>query len=146
MQSYTRQDGEFGAGVESIDVFSRIGFGEPKLLRFTQSGREGNAVGFDLAENVIAGPVQNSADPEQVIAGQSLLQSGNYWDASGYRCSKLNLLFHLPRQGEQFGAAPGNELLVSGDHRLARLERAPDPLFCGMKAADDLDHDIGGGR
>jgi len=38
-----REDGEFGARVQAIDVFGRIGLGEAKLLRLAQSRGEGNA-------------------------------------------------------------------------------------------------------
>ena len=145
MQSDPGQDGEFGAGVEAFDVFGGVGLGEAELLGFAQSGGEGNAVGLDLAENVVAGAVENAADSEQFIASQSGMQSGNYGDAAGDGRAKLELLFHPARQVDQVRAATGDQLLVGGDHGLARGECAADPVFGGLKAAQDLDHDIGVG-
>jgi len=75
VQSDARQNGEFGARVEAVDVFGGIGLGEAELLRLAQSGRKGDAVGFDLAENVVAGAVKDAANLEQFIASQSLLQA-----------------------------------------------------------------------
>src|ERR1700676_300465 len=100
VQSDPREDGELGARVQAVDVFRRIGLGEAKLLRLTQSGGEGNAGALDLTKNVVAGAVENAADLEEFIARQSLMQSGNHGDAARYGRTKRNLLFHPPRQGD----------------------------------------------
>src|SRR5208283_1131058 len=146
VQSDSRQDGEFGPRVQAFDVFGGIGFGETQFLRLAQSGGEGNAVGLDLAENVVARAVKNAPDLKQFIAGQSLMQSGNYRHTACDRRAKLDLLIHLAGQVDQFGAAARDQLLVGGDHGFARLERAPDPVFGGLKAAHDLDDDVDVGR
>jgi len=70
------------------------------------------------------------------------VQSGNDRHAARYRCAKLDLLLHLARQSDQFGAALCDQLLVGGDYRFPRRERAPDPVFGGLKSSHHLDHDI----
>ena len=45
-------------------------------------------------------------------------------------------------RGEQIGADVGQQLLVAGDDRLARLERGEDELAGRLDAADDLDHHV----
>src|ERR1700681_3915835 len=104
VQSDPREDSELGARVQAVDVFRRIGLGEAKLLRLAKSGGEGNAGALDLTENVIAGAVENAADLEEFIAGQSLMQSGNHGHAARYGRAKLDLLVHPPRQGDQVRA------------------------------------------
>src|SRR6202795_470265 len=119
VQCDPREDGELGARVQAVDVFRGIGLGEAKLLRLAKSGGEGNAGALDLAENVVAGAVENAADLEEFIAGQSLMQSGNHGDAARYGGAKLDLLIHLAGQGDQLRATARDQLLVGGDYGFA---------------------------
>src|ERR1700676_3301241 len=92
VQADPREDGELGARVQAVDVFRRVGLSEAKLLSLTQSRGEGNAGALDLAENVVAGAVENAADLEEFIAGQSLMQSGNHGGGAPYGRTKSTLL------------------------------------------------------
>src|SRR5580698_3677599 len=142
MQSDPRKDGELGASIQAFNIFRRIGFSETKLLCLPESRGEGNAIALNLAENVVAGAVENAADLKQFIASQSFMQSGDHGHAAGYRSAKLNLLLPLARKTYQFGTTARDQLLVGGDHGFARCQGAPDPIFGGLKASHHLDDDI----
>src|SRR5271169_5107603 len=119
MQSDSGQDGELGARIEAVDVFGGIGLGEAQLLRLPQSGGKGNAVGFDLTENVVAGAVENASNLEQFVAAQSIVQSRNHGHAARYGRAKLDLLVHLARQADQFESRAHYQLLVGSDYGFA---------------------------
>ena len=68
MQSYANEDGEFCASIEAVDVLGGIRFGEAQFLCLAQRGSEGNAVAFNLSEDIVAGAVKipqilNSSSP-----------------------------------------------------------------------------------
>src|SRR5579862_8718353 len=108
MQSYTSQDGKFGAGVEPIDVFRRIGFGEAKVLRFAQRVGEWEPFVFHPAKNVIARPVQDPADFEKLVASQPRLQSRDHGNTARHRSTVEKLLSILSRECHQGSASAGD--------------------------------------
>src|ERR1700722_17037771 len=143
MQSYANEDGEFCASIEAVDVLGGVGFSEAQLLRLAQRGGEGNAVAFDLRKDVIAGAVQDSADLEQFIARQALLETRDHRHSSGHGCAELDLLIHLAGQGDQFRTAVRDQLLIRRNHRFTGSERGATPVFGGWKAADYFDENVG---
>src|SRR5207237_492430 len=93
---------------------------------------------FDPRQDVVAGAVQNSADLHQFVASQTLLQTGNDWNPSGYRRSECDVLVVLACQTDEFCAMPGDELLVCRDHGFSGLQCAPDPFTCWFEPTDEL--------
>ncbi len=140
------QDGELGAGVEAVNVFGGIGFGETELLRFFQRVGKRNSGAFDSGQDVIAGAVENAAELDEFVSGEAFLKAGDDGDASGNRSSECDVSVVLAGQADEIGALPGDELFVGGDHRLAGLQRAAHPVAGGIDAADEFDDDVGIGR
>lgn len=109
------EDGEFGAGVETVDVGGGVGFGIAKALRFGEDLAEGGAVAFDFSEDVVAGAVQDALEGGDVIAGDAFAQDGMDGDAAG------DAGFHGDVDSGPDGAVPnaraieGHEFLVGGD-------------------------------
>ena len=80
--------------------------------------------------------------PVDRLAQQRLAQRPDERDAAGHRRLEEQVDAGGLGRGEELGADVGEQLLVGGDHRLARLERVEDQLAGGLDAADDLDHDV----
>ena len=78
------EDHQLGPGIETIDIFGWIGLGVSALLRFAQGGIKLGPV-FHVAENEIAGAVQNAVEAVDAVAGQALLHGGNDWNAARHR-------------------------------------------------------------
>ncbi len=120
------ENGKLGAGVESADVFGGIGFGVALGLGFGQHFVELGAL-LHLAEDEIAGAVENAFDALDAVAGQTLLETGNHGDSAGDGCAVFEM--PAPRSGQplQLDAVIGNELFVRGDDAFACLKRTANP-------------------
>ena len=99
-QSGAGQDGELGAGVEAVNVFGGIGFGETKLLRFFQRVGKRNSRAFDSRQDVVAGAVENAAELDEFVSGEAFLEAGDDGDASGNRGAECDVSVVLRGPGE----------------------------------------------
>jgi hypothetical protein len=81
-QAGASENRELRSWVESIDIFRRVGFGEAEPLRFRQSFSEGNARALDSRQDVIAGPVEDAAELDQFIAGETFLEPSDDGNAT----------------------------------------------------------------
>ena len=77
-----------------------------------------------------------------MLAHQRLAQRADDRDAAGDRRLEEQVDAGGLGGREQLGAGGGEQLLVAGDHRLARLEGGEDQLAGRLDAADDLDDDV----
>ena len=71
--------------------------------------------------------------------------AGGNGDAAAHAGLKQIADAPLFRQGQQLTAPLRHQLLVGGDHVLARGERGFEDLGRGVLAADELDHNVYGG-
>ena len=81
----------------------------------------------------------------QSIATETGAQRRQNGNAAGDGRSKLKLAALRTRQLQQVRAMTSDELLVRRHHRLACAQGATHQIFGGMKAADQLNDDVGVG-
>ncbi len=138
-----RQQGDLVPGVEAADVGGRIGLRVTQALGFVQHLGERPSRRFHLREDEVAGAVQDAGDLDHFIADESLPQHLHGRRAAHHRRLEQErdaLGFGDRRQP---GPVFGEEGLVGGDHRLARLERGfhRRPRRA-LGAADQFDEDV----
>ena len=104
------QDGELGAGVEAVNVFRGVGFGESEFLRFLQGVGKRNSGAFDSGQDVIAGAVENAAELDEFVSGETFLQAGDDGDASGNRGSECDVRVVLRARGESVRCRAGRSV------------------------------------
>ena len=142
-EGQARQDRKLLRGVVALDVERRIGFGVAQPLRLGETFLERQPLALHARQHVIACTVQNSINPRDGVAGQSLPQ--RLHDRNGAADRGLEIERNLVLLGErgQFDAMLRQERLVGGDHRLAGLQRRRDrrPRRIAV-AADQLDERI----
>ena len=143
-QREAHEDGELGARVEAAHVFSGVGLGVALGLRGGQHGGEFGAL-VHLAEDEVAGAVENAFDALDAIAGQALLEAGNHGDSARDSGAIFEVSAFGRGQPFQFDAMESDELLVGRDHALAGFEGAPDPGAGGIEPAHKLHDDVGVG-
>jgi hypothetical protein len=139
------EDAELGAGVKAVDVGGGIGFCVAEGLGCLQDfGVVGS--GFHGGEDEVAGAVDDAGDAGDAVAAETLGHAGDDGDATGDGCAVEELHVVLCGEGEESGAAIGDELLVSGDDVFAGSEGRAQPAFDGVEAAHELDDevDVGG--
>ena len=140
-QRQAHQDGQLGARVESAHVFGGIGLGIAPGLRLGQHRGEFRAL-LHLAEDEVAGAVQNAFDALDAVAGHALFQAGNHGNSAGHRGAVFQMAALGRGQPLQFDAVVGDELFVGGDNALARFERAAHPGAGRIETAGQLHHHI----
>ncbi len=135
------EDGELGAGVESADIFGRVGFGIAFGLRLGQHRCVLRAF-FHLAEDEVAGAVENAFDALDAVAGHALLEAGNDGDSAGDGGAVFEMAAFGRGQPLQIDAVIGDELFVGGDDALAGFKRAAHPAAGGIEAAGELHNHV----
>ena len=137
------ENGELVSGVETADVECRVGLGIAELLRLGEAGLERQPLGLHSGEDVIAGAVQNSANPTHRVAGEPLAQrldDGNAAADGRLEGERGTLDFGQPRQ---LHAMRGEHRLVGGDDGQPALEGRRDGLIGrAVGAADQFDKEI----
>ena len=135
-------DGGLGPGVVALDVGGGVALGVAQRLGLGQGLGVGGAGLGHAGEDVVGGAVDDAHHPGDALAHQRLAQRPDDRDAAGH--GRLEQQVDPGGLGglEQLGAVVGQQLLVAGDHRLARLQGGEDQLAGRLDAADDLDHDV----
>ena len=135
-------DGGLGAGVVALDVGGGVGLGEAQALRLGQRVGVRRASLGHAREDVVGGAVDDAHHPGDALADQRLAQRTDDRDAAGH--GRLEEEVDPGALGglEELGAVLGQQLLVPGDHGLARLERSEDQLAGRLDATDELDHEV----
>ena len=140
-QRQPHEDRQLGASVEAAHIFGGVRFGVASGLGGGQHGGELGAL-LHLAEDEVAGAVENAFDALDAVAGESLLQSGNDRDASGNRGAIFQMAAMGGGQALQFHTVEGDQFLVGGDYALACFERAPHPGAHGIQAAYEFHNHV----
>ena len=141
-ESQRRKNRQLGARVEAIDIRGRIGLRVTSGLRLRQHLREIRAALFDLREDVIASPVQNSVKRVDAVAGNSFAQHGVNRNAAGH--ARLHRQIDVGRDGlvPQLRAAQRHQFLVRRHHRFPFGSGGFDHLARHTGAADELGDDV----
>ena len=118
-----RQDGELVRGIDALDVEGRIGLGVAQGLRLFQHVVERRPLVAHLAEDEVAGAVDDAGQPLDTVRGEALAQRLDDGNAARHR--RLERDHHALglRRGEDFVAVLGDQVLVGGDHVLAVGDR-----------------------
>ncbi len=140
-QRQAHQDGQLGARVKAAHILGRIGLGKALGLRLSQHRSVLRPL-LHLAQNEVAGAVQNAFNALDAIPGQPLLQPRNHRNSAGHGRAVLQV--SAPGRGQplQLDAVNGDQFLVGGDHALARAERLAYPAARRIKPAGQLHHHI----
>ena len=136
-----RQNGQFRAGVETVDIGAGVAFRITQLLRLLQDCVERLAPALHFSENEIRSPVEDARQRLDAVAGDALAQRRQYGNAARNR--GLHSQAHVARRGPipQRGSRLGDQLLVGGDDGLPGGDRGFDDLFGGGRPADELGDD-----
>src|SRR6185437_2890495 len=73
-EAHRREQRELMRGVDAVDIEARIGLGIAEALRLFQHRSEAAARRAHLRQDVVAGAVEDAANPQHVIAGEALAQ------------------------------------------------------------------------
>ena len=135
-------DGRLGAGVVALDVGGGVGLGEAERLGLGQRVGVGRARLGHPREDVVGGAVDDAHHAGDALPHQRLAQRPDDRDAAGDRRLEEQVDAGALGRLEQLGAVLGEQLLVAGDDRLARLEGGEDQVAGGLDAADELDDEV----
>ena len=138
------EDAGLVRGVEAVDVEGRVRLGVAELLGVGEDFVERLALVLHAREDVVARAVEDAVDLENLVAGEPLAEAADDRDAAAHGRAEVDVHAVLPRRVEDLLAVFGEQLLVGGDHRLARVERRQDKRAGDARASDRLDHDAHG--
>ncbi len=136
-----REDAEFGARVEAVDVGGGVSLGVAELLRV---GKDSGVLGAGLhaAENVVAGAVDDAAETRDLVTAEALQHAGDDRHSTG-DCSAVDKMdAMLLSQFSQRSSTVSNKLLVRCDDGLAGRDRLAQPALNWIEAAHQLDDDV----
>ena len=135
-------DGGLGRGVEALDVGGGVALGVAQGLGLGQGVGEGVAPLGHAGEDEVGRPVDDADDPADAVAGEGLPQRAHEGDGPADGGLEEEVDARLHRRVEQLGPVGGEQLLVGGDDRLARLQGGEDEGAGRLDAADDLDDQV----
>src|SRR5271170_3212945 len=119
MHRNARENTKLGAGIEAINVGRGIRFRIAKLLRI---GQHSCVIGtrFHTAEDVVAGAVDDTAEPCNLIAAKSLKHSRDHWNTTcnGGSMHQMNAVLRCELRKTR--TTIGDELLIRSYNRFAR--------------------------
>ena len=142
LEADRRENGDFGGGVEAVDVGGGVGFGVACGLRGGQNLVEGEAFVLHAGEDVVRGAVHDARDGEDIVADQVVFERVDDGDAAG-RCGfTANLHALFGREGREMLDVAAKEGLVCRYDMLAVLEGLLEDFGRRMLAADELDDDM----
>ena len=146
------KDRELVGGVDPVDVGGRVGFRIAELLRLLQHRAEFPRLAglhglVHRRHDVVAGAVQDAVDAADAVAGEALAQRLDDGDAAGDGGLVTEVAIRLPRSVRQRRAVVGEQRLIGryqvlavGEGRLGERPRR------ALRAADQLEHDVDGGK
>ncbi len=141
-----REDRHLRRCVGPPDVLGRVGLRVAELLRARQGLFVARTGRRHLREDEVGRPVD---DPQHLLdpgRGQALLDHPDHRDDAGDGGLEAQLHPGLTGGGEELVAVLGDELLVRGDHVLARPQRPEHIVARRVGAAHQLDDDVRGGE
>src|SRR5690606_4108580 len=136
------QDGQLVGGVDTFDIEGRIGFGVAKCLGFLEHVPEGPALLAHLAEDEVAGAVDDAGQPVDAVGRQTFADRLDDRDAAGNRRFEGDDHALLAGTGEDLVAMHGDQRLVGGNHVLAVVDGLEYQFLGQGVAADQLDDDV----
>ena len=135
-------DAQLVRRIVAFDVESRVGFGIAQLLRLLEHFGKRAAVLAHIAQDEVAGAVDDADHRFDAVGGQTFAQGFDNRNAAGHRRFKHHHHIFFRRPRENFVAVFGQEFFVGGDHVFAVFDGAQHHFACRIRAADQLHHDI----
>lgn len=135
------EDGRFVEGVESVHVVGGVGFGVAGGLSFGEGVFEAGPALAHAGEDDVGGSVEDSAELEDVVAGELVFEGLDDGDTSADSGFVVEIEAEALGEGEEAIAVLGDHLFVGGDDGFAVPESGFDEFGGGVETADDLnDH------
>ena len=127
LQGHAKRDGgengELVGGIDSLDVEGGIRLRVPEVLRLREHVGKRATLVAHLGQDEIAGAVDDSGDPLDAIAGQTLTDRLDDRNAAGHRRFEGHADAIGVGGGENLVAVQCDERLVGGHHVLAVSDR-----------------------
>lgn len=136
------EEGEFGAGIEAVDVGGGVGFGVAEALGFGENGVEFAVILLDFAEDVVTGAVEDAVEGFEAVGGDTFAKDAVDGDAAadaGFHGEEDTAGRSLAPEGD---AVEGDEFLVGGDNGLAGGDGGLDDFPGDGGAADQFGDDF----
>ena len=136
------QDADLAAGVVAVHVGGGVLLGIAVVLGLLQGLLKGQASADHPGEDIVGGAVEDAGDLGQLVGGQAGGEGPQDGDAATH--AGLEEIAHAVLLGQlkQLIAVGGHQLLVRGDHALARLQGPGGKVQGDLGAADGLHHDV----
>ena len=136
------KNGELRACIVAVEVARRVHFRVAAGASVRQRRVQRRSERLHPRQHRVRRPVEDAHDPGDAIAGEAVADGAHDWHgaADGRFESQLTTLARGERPERR--AVARDDLLVGGDHRFARRQRAPNPVGRRVNAADRLDHEI----
>ncbi len=132
------QDHQLVGGINALHVEGRIGLGVTQQLCLDQDIGEVAALVAHLAENEIAGAVDDAGQPADPVCGKAFAQRLDDGNAAGHRGLVGQGDAACAGDGEQLVPTAGDQRLVGGDHLFTVGDGGEYQLAGGLDAADQL--------
>ncbi len=136
------QDAGLPAGVVALNVGRGIPLGIAVVLGLLQGVLKGQASADHPGEDIVGGAVEDARDLSELIGGEALTDGADDRDTAAH--AGLEEIAHAVLLGQlkQLIAVGGHQLLVRGDHALARVQGAAGIIQRNGGAANGLHHHI----
>ena len=136
------QDGQFVGRIGPFHVKSRVGLGVAEVLGLAQGLIETAIAVAHPGQDVIAGTVDDTGHPFDLVGGQSFAQRLDDGDAAGH--GSLERHHHPLVLGrlEDFIAVFGDQRLVGGHHMLVVVDGAQDQFQGRLVTTDEFNDDL----
>ena len=112
------------------------------LLGLLQGGLKAQPRPDHPGEDIVGGAVEDAGDLLDLVGGQALVQGSDDRDAAPHAGLEQIADPLVLGQLEQFAAVLGHQLLVGGDHTLARGQGPAGEIQGHLGPADGLHHDV----
>ena len=134
------QDADLAAGVVTVHVGGGVLLGIAVVLGLLQGLLKGQASADHPGEDIVGGAVEDAGDLLHLVGSQAVGQGAQDGDTAAHAGLKEIADSVGLGQLQQLIAVGGHQLLVGGDHALARLQGAGGELQSHLGSADGLHH------
>ena len=129
-------------GVVALNVSSRVSLRVAELLSLSQCVREGCAGGVHLVKNVVGGAVHDAQNAGHAVTSQGVTQGAQNRDSTRNSSLVGELSAGLISGSLQLHTVLSQQRLVTGDHRLTRLQSTQNASASRLNTAGQLDDHI----
>ena len=129
-------------GVVSLNVSSRVSLRIAQFLSLSQCIREGSAGGIHLVKNVVGGAVHDAQNAGHAVTSQGVAQGAQNRNRTRNSSLVGELSTGLISGSLQLHTVLSQQRLVTGDHRLTRIQSTQNASASRLNTAGQLDDHI----